>query len=122
MNELKTIKQQNLRYDDDNHIRFIKSYINNLLMDKEIYWKQKSKADWLRQGDKNTKFFHAKDSSRKRKNKILDEEGKLTKEEYDVERMFYNYFTNLFSTTSPSNIKWNVKMTEEMNDDLNKLH
>lgn len=122
MNELKTIKQQNLRYDDDNHIRFIKSYINNLLMDEEIYWKQKSKADWLRQGDKNTKFFHAKDSSRKRKNKILDEEGKLTKEEYDVERMFYNYFTNLFSTTSPSNIKWNVKMTEEMNDDLNKLH
>lgn len=91
-------------------------------MDKEIYWKQKSKADWLRQVDKNTKFFHAKDSSRKRKNKILDEEGKLTKEEYDVERMFYNYFTNLFSTTSPSNIKWNVKMTEEMNDDLNKLH
>lgn len=122
MNELKTIKQQNLRYDDDNHIRFIKSYINNLLMDEEIYWKQKSKANQLRQCDKNTKIFHAKDSSRKRKNKSLDEEGKLTKEEYDVERMFYNYFTNLFSTTSPSNIKWNVKMTEEMNDDLNKLH
>lgn len=44
----------------------------------------------------------------------------MTEEEYDVEMMFYNYFKNLFSTTRPSNIKWDVKMTKEMNDHLDK--
>ena len=41
-------------------------------------------------------------------------------EEYDVEMTFYNYFTNLFFTTRPSNIKWDVKMTKEINDHLDK--
>ena len=38
--------------------------INDLLDSEEIYWGQGSKAHWLRERDKNTKFFHAKASKK----------------------------------------------------------
>ena len=75
-------------------------HIDGLFLEQEIYWKQRSRIDWLSKGDKNTKIFYAKASSRKRKNKIqgiLDENENWTEEEEDVERIFCNYFANLFT-------------------------
>ena len=59
-------------------IKMLEKHIDNVLIDEEVYWKQRSRADWLLEGDKNTKFFHAKFSAPKKKNKIwgvLDENG-----------------------------------------------
>ncbi|KAL9416830.1 hypothetical protein AB3S75_039924 [Citrus x aurantiifolia] len=68
--QLKRLKQNFVHYDSGDEIKMLERRINNLLIDKEMYWKQRSKADWLKEGDKNTKFFHLKASTRKRKNKI----------------------------------------------------
>lgn len=45
---------------------------------EEMYWNQRSKTVWLKNGDRNTKFFQQKASQRKRWNtidKIQNNEG-----------------------------------------------
>ncbi|GMI80763.1 hypothetical protein HRI_001745600 [Hibiscus trionum] len=43
----------------------------NMEADKdEVYWEQRARAIWLRNGDRNTSFFHRFASGRRQKNKI----------------------------------------------------
>ena len=40
-------------------IRSLKVEINESLLREEIMWNQRSRALWIKWGDRNTKFFHA---------------------------------------------------------------
>ena len=44
--------------------------LNKLLHQEELYWRQRSRVAWLRDGDRNTRFFHASASHRRRVNII----------------------------------------------------
>lgn len=40
-----------------------------LLSQEELYWRQRAKSFWMKDGDRNTKYFHASASMRKRRKK-----------------------------------------------------
>lgn len=61
-----------------NEINTLRQEINDLLDSEEIMWQQRSKVQWMRLGDRNTKYFHLKALERKTENainRIMDENG-----------------------------------------------
>lgn len=73
--------------------------LDSLLHYEEIYWKQKAKYKWLKEGDRNTKFFHKIASGRKRKNLItkLMIDGNETIDFETIANATTNFYESLFS-------------------------
>lgn len=75
----------------------------NLLEKQEIYWKQKAKNFWLRESDRNTRFFHKHASSRRQNNvvhKIKDANGEWRETVEEVQGVIEDYFMSLFQSMS----------------------
>lgn len=50
-----------VQYEVENEIRSTEKQIENLLMDEETYWRQRSRVEWLKKRDRNTKFLSVKE-------------------------------------------------------------
>ncbi|XP_059462214.1 uncharacterized protein LOC132191284 [Corylus avellana] len=64
-------------------IRTLQQDLHTLLEKEDVHWRQRAKADWVKLGDRNTKFFHASANQRCRNDfihKITDEEGQTLEE------------------------------------------
>ncbi|KAL6194501.1 hypothetical protein ACLB2K_035585 [Fragaria x ananassa] len=62
----------------------IRTKLLDMWKQEEIFWAQKAKADWLKLGDRNTKFFHTQANIRKKVNNIArmqDESGNWATDE-----------------------------------------
>jgi ribonuclease HI len=72
-----------------------------MLEQEEIHWFQRARANWLRQGDRNTSFFHNFATKRRKKNTIkslIDENGQRQEKELAMRNIVQNYFENLFTS------------------------
>ena len=102
--------------------------INDLIDSEEIYWCQRSKAHWLREGDRNTKFFHARALERRKQNTILDIWDKFNSwcgDQDSIAKAVISYFEEIYTTSWPNQIEEvtdliPVKVTEGMNMELSK--
>lgn len=66
----------------------IKGAIEELWRNEEMYWKQRSRVNWLQAGDKNTRFFHLSTIQRRQRNKIhgiKDAQGNWKVREDDIQ-------------------------------------
>ena len=99
----------------------------NVLLDKESrMWRQRARTQWLAKGDKNTKYFHAVATQRKRKNfikGIQDDEGVWQLEEEVVSSIFVDFYTRLFMSSNAHDIDRvlegvNKVVFDSMNADL----
>ncbi len=77
----------------------LKKQLAVLLRDEEVWWKLRAKQHWLKEGDGNTKFFHAMANARKRVNHIefVEEDGCRLTREADLSAYFYDKFKERFT-------------------------
>ena len=81
--------------------RAIERQLCHLFECEEIMARQRSRVDWLQEGDRNTSFFHARASARRKTNKItylLKDDGTRCENKDDIKGMTRDLFVNLYSS------------------------
>lgn len=79
--------------------KVLKSKIHALWKYEEIYWRQRSGVRWLKEGDRNSKFFHQTTLDRRRRNKIVKLrtlDRAWIEEEEDISKEIFSFYKNLF--------------------------
>ncbi|KAL9683157.1 hypothetical protein QQ045_014973 [Rhodiola kirilowii] len=100
--------------------------IDDWLYKEELYWKQRSRVDWLKEGDRNTRYFHLRASQRRRINSIRGIQGSggiMITDKEAIGNVIVKYFkTEIFKTdrgSSRSNIQQEVSfITQCISEDM----
>ncbi|KAK2657078.1 hypothetical protein Ddye_010130 [Dipteronia dyeriana] len=80
-------------------IKSLEAKVEGLLECEELYWKQRSRVNWLEAGDRNTKFFHSRATARKRKNRVdrlFDSRGRIFESEKGLAYVIKDLFSVIF--------------------------
>lgn len=86
--------------------QILRKEIKEVLFQEEILWKQKSRIEWIRKGDKSTKFFHLTTLIKRLRNKIdclMNEDGDWVSDKEQLKDLAINYYSKLFS---PEDNSW----------------
>ncbi|XP_040986473.1 uncharacterized protein LOC121234570 [Juglans microcarpa x Juglans regia] len=86
-------------------VKRLKCEVGQLLEKEDVKWKQRAKRSWFREGDRNTKYFHACASQRRRKSRIIqisDLSGRILKDQEGIEGAFKRHFEEVLSSSGPS--------------------
>ncbi|XP_075091705.1 uncharacterized protein LOC142171892 [Nicotiana tabacum] len=103
-------------------------YMQVLKIQDEVL-RQKAKAQWIEEGDKNTAYFHSVIKGRRRRlsiQKIQDENGPWKEGESEIAQAAINHFQEMFNHGAGSNDFSaleciNLRVTDEENDMLTAL-
>ncbi|KAA3457072.1 reverse transcriptase [Gossypium australe] len=95
---------------------------------KERYWSQRARIQWLREGDRNTRYFHVRATSRKKKNhieRLNDSNGVWHEDSKEICNVAWIYFNELFKCSIESNDLFDLNfipccVSESMNKNLDK--
>jgi hypothetical protein len=81
--------------------------LGKLILLEEICWRQKSRALWLKEGNRNTRFFHKLANSNRRYNFIhtLSINGVMSTDHNDISETITQFYTNLYTE-----VKWRPKL------------
>ncbi|XP_050211700.1 uncharacterized protein LOC126661863 [Mercurialis annua] len=86
---------QNLR-DREKHLRI---ELDKVLFQEELFWFQKSRTEWITDGDRNTAFYHKNVSHMRRMNNIKvlkNEYGEIVEDQTLLKGMARDYFQKLY--------------------------
>ncbi|XP_048494767.1 uncharacterized protein LOC125494918 [Beta vulgaris subsp. vulgaris] len=87
----------------------IEKQLDDLHSKHEAYWYLRSRVAEVRDGDRNTKYFHHKASQRRKRNQIkglLNAQGEWREDIDDIESIFTNYFASIFSSNCPTDVQF----------------
>ncbi|XP_038990688.1 uncharacterized protein LOC120113688 [Hibiscus syriacus] len=82
----------------------LQKVLNFLEETESMFFRQKTKVQWIKDGDKCTKFFHsaiAKKHKRKTIRQLIDDQGNRLENFDDISSEVIKFFTNLLGTSGP---------------------
>ena len=111
---------------DAHAVNVLRKELTVLLAKEEVVWRQRSRVNWLTDGDQNTNFFHECAGQRKRTNTIQglrDNEDIWRTDLREVEQIAIDYFNTLFTSSRPTAVEEVVQVVEsvvtpDINEDL----
>jgi hypothetical protein len=86
----------------------LKQQLEERYKQEEILWRQKSRVQWLKEGENNTKFFHRSMIHKRYVNhitKLENDQGKSIMDHEGMENELINYYINLLSNRSLIELK-----------------
>lgn len=78
----------------------LRKELDEVLHQEELLWYQKSRVDWIRDGDRNTTFFHLSTIARRWRNKInaiKNNAGVWVTDKNEVKASIVSFFSSLFT-------------------------
>ncbi|XP_019230679.1 PREDICTED: uncharacterized protein LOC109211586 [Nicotiana attenuata] len=81
----------------------VQAHLIKFLALEEKYWKQKAGMSWFKDGDRNTKFFHAQVRGRRKRlqlSRIQNSQGDWIEEDEDIAAEAIKFFEDQFSETA----------------------
>ncbi|XP_027155460.1 uncharacterized protein LOC113766368 [Coffea eugenioides] len=89
---------------DKGAIANLKLQLSKAHKDEELYWSQKSRSRWLKEGDKNTAYFHLSVMAKRKRNRInmlQKANGEWCRGEQEVVEELNKHYKDLFTSTEP---------------------
>ena len=98
----------------------IKMELEKYILFDEISWRQKSRALWLQEGDKNTNFFHHVANSNRRSNTIgkLCVDGELTEDHEAIKVHIVDFYQSLYKESGVPRPLLGLEFTSLETEDL----
>ncbi|CAL1404640.1 unnamed protein product [Linum trigynum] len=78
----------------------VREELEQTLWQEELLWMQKSRDNWINNGDSNTPFFHTSTLARRRRNKILrlqNDDGVWVEDQDMLQNMARDFYIELFT-------------------------
>ncbi|KAF7839851.1 ribonuclease H [Senna tora] len=85
--------------------RELKNELEDVLNQEEELWFQKARCMWIREGNRNTKYYHTKAIARRRRNKITmlkNQSGDWTENKEEIKSIILDYYMTLFKEDQPN--------------------
>lgn len=102
-------------------IRNATDHMNELLYREEMLWLQRSRVNWLKDEDRNTKFFHSRAVWRAKKNKISklrDANETVHSSTMKLESMATEYFQDVYTADPNLNPETVTRLIQEKVTDI----
>jgi hypothetical protein len=80
--------------------RRLQEELSSVLKKEELMWYQRSRAKWLVDGDRNTRYYHLKTVNRRRRNNVFmlkDDSGEWVEDVGQVHNLASSFYKKLFS-------------------------
>ncbi|PKI59541.1 hypothetical protein CRG98_020069 [Punica granatum] len=105
MEKLEEIQRQHPTAEINEQEEKLIAELEENLTKKDLIWRQKSRELWLKEGDRNSKFFHLSIVIRRRSNHIAaikDNDREWIQDHEGIGNYFLRNFQELFNTSNPT--------------------